>query len=190
MRMILKGLGIFSALALIYAGGIITPRLLTESNSKNITVADEALIRDKAIQELNSIRGIDNNPAGVFVYADDYNRRDVFLNLRDTEIAPINISNDVGYQKALSYHKYDLCYVENTLDLDKTSELYRLLKEIGYAEPESKYVSCPIFHDMILKGYVSMVYDEGDFKGLTPVIISKIRFIATDIEYQLSHFTI
>lgn len=97
--------------------------------------------------------------AFVFFYLDNYNKRTVFTS-KTEESAPvhntINISKELFYQEMLNYHKNSLCFVKTTEEVYKNYLSSSFIPE-NEQSPNSFYISCPIFLNSTLIGYIGTI---------------------------------
>lgn len=157
-----------------------TDRTQSVSNIKiELTPERKAELQMELTKSLNRVRGGKDILLGVFIYTENYTKRSTFVTTSplaaNSEV--IDISNDTGYGEALEYHLEHVCFTRWTIDLDKNSKLFSSISKTGYTTPLSKYLACPIIIDNTLIGYVGTVYNEGEFKGLTPIIILNMQYI-------------
>lgn len=100
----------------------------------------------------------------VFFYTDDYENRNLFLNSTNlynvTKIVDINEGS--FYQEMLNAHLQELCFIKNTQGLDKNSSIYKSLAEKYDIAVNKFYVSCPIYIEQNLIGYLGGIYIQKD----------------------------
>jgi hypothetical protein len=121
----------------------------------------------------------------VFFYLDNYKTRALFLNSDSHYSIPknINTDSDLFYKEMLVSHKANLCFIKLTKDLDKNSYIYRSLlikKDISY---NKFYVSCPIFIEQTLVGYLGGIYIiNGKHPSASSIDLNPIKKAADSIK--------
>ena len=136
-------------------------------------------LEENLIKSLTRVRGSKNIELGVFIYTDNYTVRNTFVTTSPRAPTTIfDIQNDIGYSEVLDYHFENVCFNNWTLELDPTSKLYHSISSTEFTEPVSKYMACPIYFNDILIGYVATLFNEGEFKGLTPILTTKLQYNA------------
>lgn len=121
----------------------------------------------------------------MFFYTKEYTERAVYLS-SDKDFPGVDkqiIEDDPFYVNLLNYHKNDSCFAIRTADINKESVVYSsLLKTIEIGE-HTFYISCPIYVNNILIGYIGALYN-GE-SSLVSISINIIRNTASNIENVL-----
>lgn len=123
----------------------------------------------------------------VFFYLDDYSSLQLFTssNTNTTSSLIPNISKDPFYSSMLNFHKNNLCYVSRTIDIPNDSHIKKDILKEKEDSLYTLYISCPIFIDNILIGYVGGL-NYGNVKQTAMYIeISTVQNTAKNIETLL-----
>lgn len=126
----------------------------------------------------------------IFLYTPDYSER-VFLYSHhvtvDPSIETYPTFGDPAFEDALQFHKADLCYVVNSTRLTKDSLMHIVIDQWEDIDIETSvyYLSCPIYIDGVLAGYVGSVIDlEEKGHGLIEDVLL-IQLLADKVEDEL-----
>lgn len=132
------------------------------SPSDEVTITEGDPI-DEEIQALLTkyIDGVHIQNMFFFTYIENYTKRVLYSSANDSNSIPQPVFDDPEYYLAYNFHMQDVCYVKRVSFIDQTSNLYPLLIDFLDNDLElaksSFYISCPVFAEDILLGYVSAV---------------------------------
>lgn len=154
---------LFFILLFKYVGGIYTALNYKDLSLANLNEKSALAIQKKI--ETSLINSHFNNILfryGVFFYVDDFEKRIAFIN-SDSRSFPnkaLTINKDSFYKEMLANHKEDICFVKNTKDIPISSGIYGNLYSKGDIKLENFYVSCPIYLEDSLVGYIGGLYKQ------------------------------
>lgn len=119
---------------------------LTEGKAKEIEHTTQTILKNTKTF----------NKSFMFFYLDNYTKRKVFTGKGSLVSSSTieDISSDIFYKKMLNQHLKDKCYIENTLTIEKESMIYSSLKKSDELKRNLNYISCPIFIEGTLLGYI------------------------------------
>lgn len=123
----------------------------------------EGIPINKEIQELLTIYvdGVTIQNMFFFMYTDNYTQRLLYTSANKSELTPKNVFEDAVYELAYKFHEQDICYVKKSLNLSPSSGLTPIIEDFLNNDPDlinnSFYISCPVFTNGTLLGYVSAV---------------------------------
>ena len=154
---------LFFLLLFKYIGGIYTALTYKDLALANLNEKSALAIQKNIKTSLINSRF--NNVLsryGVFFYVDDFEKRIAFIN-SDSRPSPnkaLTINKDSFYKEMLANHKEDICFVKNTKDIPSSSGIYGNLYSKGDIKLENFYVSCPIYLEDSLVGYIGGLYNQ------------------------------
>lgn len=96
---------------------------------------------------------------GVFFYVDNYTAKIPFITVDpNSSIKKIqDIPSDEFYSLMTKTHKKDVCFVLNTVNISKTSDIYKSLYQNKEINKKNNYISCPLYLEDSLVGYIGGV---------------------------------
>lgn len=154
---------LFFLLLFNYVGGIYTALTYKDLSLANLNEKSALAIQKNIKTSLISSQF--NNVLyryGVFFYVDDFEKRIAFINSdsRASSNKALTINKDSFYKEMLANHKEDICFVRNTKDIPSSSGIYGNLYSKGDIKLENFYVSCPIYLEDSLVGYIGGLYNQ------------------------------
>jgi hypothetical protein len=149
------------------------PSDITDETLRMIEADIEAAVRP--ILELYT----KSQNAYLFIYYSNYERRIYFVKPDGLVNPDEAIDDDEFFSEALLYHRANLCMTKETIDLPPSSLRDALIINDALVEG-AWYISCPIFIQDRLIGYVSVVEPIDDRK-LAPTI-HNVQLIAHQIK--------
>ena len=144
---------LFRHLGNIYSAIFVRPTSaldnLTEEKAEEIKMETETSLTQTSLNQ-NLYRYF------VFFYLDDYTTRQVFLSGSEIPLSQpkVSINGDVFYTEMLTYHLNDVCYIRNTVNISESSVVRTNLSKTNEIQPNIFYVSCPIYVNDTLVGYI------------------------------------
>lgn len=126
----------------------------------------------------------------IFLYSSDYKER-VFLYSHhvkiDTNIISYSTHGDPAFESALEFHKEGLCYIANSTNLTTDSLMYTVISnwEGITIDVSVYYISCPLFIDGNLSGYIGNVVDIKSREHGLIEDVQLIKFLAKKVEGEL-----
>lgn len=152
------------------------------SNTLNNITKEEALKIEESVQysleETKQKSSLER--ASVFFYTNNYNSRTLFSSNNNITKETQSVSSDSFYSTMLSYHQNGLCYIKNTELISQTSDLYSILSSRNEIQENLFYISCPIYSDNVLLGYLGGLSDSKD--SLVAVDTTSILYATKNIE--------
>ncbi len=154
---------LFFILLFKYVGGIYTALNYKDLSLANLNEKSALAIQKKIKTSLISSHF--NNVLfryGVFFYVDDFEKRIAFIN-SDSIPFPnkaLTINKDSFYKEMLANHKEDICFVKNTKDIPTSNGIYGNPYSKEDIKLENFYVSCPIYLEDSLVGYIGGLYKQ------------------------------
>jgi len=122
----------------------------------------------------------------VFFYLDNYTEREVFISKSDVALSNPNqpTDNDPFYVDMLTYHTNNICFLKNTTDISKSSVVYKNLESNNEISPDIFYLSCPIFVNDTLVGYIGGLNNkkDGSISVETAAVRNAAAFVTNILE--------
>lgn len=175
---------LFKHLGSIYTSLVLNPstQILQDIDETSVVKLQSTIRKTLIDQSFDSVL----YKYSIFFYLDDFSKRVSFLNY-PVENKVNNksqiIKHDVFYEEMLTNHKEDICFVKNTTLIPKSSDIYVRLKIKGDITQQNYYISCPLFLNNSLVGYLGGLYKNTSL----PIYVSilPIKNAATVIESVL-----
>lgn len=164
---------------------------LTKRNTSNLTnITQEQAVNIEAVvqdQLNNPVVSAKLQRSFVFFYLEDYQKRVLFTAKEGVSVKQEvqNITGDPFYELMLNYHFNDICFIRETINIDPESVLYNRFKETGELQPAFYYVSCPLYINDELIGYIGGI--DNNEEGSISVETSTVKNTATNIEKILNN---
>lgn len=176
---------------LLFQGVSTIYNALTERNTSNLTnITEEQAVNIEAVvqdQLNNPVVSAKLQRSFVFFYLDNYQKRVFFTAKEGVSVKQEvqEIAGDPFYELMLNYHFNDICLVRETININPNSVVYTRFKETGELKPAFYYVSCPIYINDELVGYIGGINNNEE--GSISVETSTVRNTATNIEEILNN---
>ena len=167
---------------------------ITEFNKKGIYNLDDdtnaMLIEAEIKKELKENRLNNIYNVILFLYTNNYTERVLYTSADIVSLKSLNVTSDPVLNAALKKHQHNICFSSKIENLDPTSNLTTQLKTNIAAEDiaSSFYVSCPVFVDDNLLGFVAAIINRSENGFVTDLnrvlLIARIvsRTFSTNIE--------
>lgn len=149
---------------------------------------EQAITIEKVVQDQLGNPVISNKlqRSFVFFYLNNYNSRVLFTAKEGVTVANKEqiIDGDPFYELMLNYHLNDICFVRETININPESLVYNRFQETGELRPGFYYVSCPLYIEDTLIGYIGGI--NNNTEGSISVETSIVKNTATNIEQVLN----
>ena len=128
---------------------------------------------------------------GIFIYNSDYSYRYFLYSQHvvvNSAVPKWPTKGDTVFEEALEYHKANLCYIKRSTDLPSDSLMYSVITEWQDIEisPNVFYISCPLFIENTLIGYIGSVLQKETFGIVSEK--QQLLFLKYKIEAELTPF--
>lgn len=148
---------------------------LTEEKAESIKEEVAVTLNEKSIQR-SLYRYF------VFFYLDEFTKRQVFISESGVPLSrPVQETDgDPFYISMLTYHLNGVCFLQNTTDISKNSIVHQNFSKTNEIDPNIFYLSCPIFLNDTLVGYIGGLNNKED--GSISVETAAVRSAAKSVQ--------
>ena len=124
----------------------------------------------------------------IYLYTTDYSYRVFLLANNDTQANELYkpVMTDSFMSNALRAHKVNECFMEYTDQVPLDSWFFATVLNVDAYKPDIIYISCPIYQNNLLIGYVSSIID---LKGrkIYPSF-NKLKVLTSEVETLLKPY--